>query len=196
MRHQLHVQSSICHVWPFPLVSFSGYTLGELHHQRHFELMPCSASKSLFHFLGQTLGLCSTFPCVLCQDTQVLSRPRLGFRRISWVLAPLFSITTLFSYGKNPLVLVSTSSSWWGRRGHDGSLQAGEEWCGTLCFLADQLGIQLHPGLLPGPLVGHHSSVCKLGVLPELLWKKYFFSLKQNKISALLLISPLLSLQD
>ena len=78
-----------------------------------------------------------------------------------------------------------------------GSLQAGKEQCGTLCFLADQLGIQLHPGLLPGPLVGGHSSVCKLGVLPELSWKKFFFFfVKQNKISALLLISLLLSLQD
>lgn len=37
------------------------------------------------------------------------------------------------------------------------------------------LGIHLHPKLLPGPLVGGHSSVCKLGVLSELSWKKAFF---------------------
>lgn len=76
------------------------------------------------------------------------------------------------------------------------ALKAGEEWCDTLRFLADRMGIQLHSGLLPGPVVGGHSSVCKLSVLPKLSWKKLFFFLKQNKICALLLISPLLSLQD
>ena len=55
------------------------------------------------------------------------------------------------------------------------SLQAGEKQCGTLHLLADYLGVQLHSGLLPGPLVGGHSSVCKLSVLPELSWKKLVF---------------------
>lgn len=138
------------------LFSSSNYTLGEVQHQWHLELVPRSTSKNLLHFLQQTQGLCSTFPCVLHQDTQALSCPGLCFRRISRVVAPHLSAITWFSF----------SSSWWGRR---------RVVVPYAVLLGWYLGIQQHLRLLSGPLIRGHSSVSKLGVLPKLSWKVCLF---------------------
>lgn len=133
-----------------------------------FELKLCSASKSPLHCLGQTRALLSISMCATSGHSGTF---------LSWAWFQKNSLSCLHLFSLSPLCFPrkKTFLCWClpppaGGSGEDmhGSLQACEEQCHTLHFLADWLGIQLHPVLLPGPLVGGHSSVRKLSVLFQL----------------------------